>query len=83
MMTMLVIIYLTMCLYCNIFIRKCHAGRACVYDVVSKWNWSMDVRTHRLADVIERVIKPWDGVPECVPEVDCVDCSLWEMVEED
>jgi lipase ATG15 len=60
---------------------KCHSGRACVYDVASEWKWRPDIRKHRIPFVIEEVIKKWDGVPECVPEQDCVDCSHWEMVE--
>ncbi|RKP10225.1 alpha beta-hydrolase [Thamnocephalis sphaerospora] len=62
---------------------KCHSGRACVYDVVAEWGWRMDSRTHRITDVIEKVIKPWKDVPQCVPEEGCVDCGLWEMVGSD
>ncbi|KAF9112150.1 putative lipase atg15 [Mortierella sp. AM989] len=58
---------------------KCHTGRTCVYDPVGEDNWRVDVRTHRLADTIEGVLKVKD-VPRCSPETDCVDCALWEYL---
>ncbi|KAF9148074.1 putative lipase atg15 [Linnemannia schmuckeri] len=40
-------------------------------------NWKVDIRTHRLFDTIEGVIKVKE-VPSCKAEVDCKDCELWE-----
>ncbi|KAG0238367.1 putative lipase atg15 [Actinomortierella wolfii] len=59
---------------------KCHTGRTCVYDPVGEDNWRVDIRTHRLFDTIEGVLKP-RPVPECKVEKDCVDCSMWEYIE--
>ncbi|KAG0302383.1 putative lipase atg15 [Linnemannia gamsii] len=56
---------------------KCHTGRTCVYDPVTEDNWKVDIRTHRLFDTIEGVIKVKE-VPSCKAEVDCRDCELWE-----
>ncbi|KAI8048415.1 alpha beta-hydrolase [Syncephalis plumigaleata] len=61
---------------------KCHSGRSCVYDVTAKWGWKSDIRTHRITDVIEEVIKKWDDVPVCEPEEGCIDCGLWDMVDD-
>ncbi|KAF9348451.1 putative lipase atg15 [Mortierella sp. AD094] len=58
---------------------KCHTGRTCVYDPVGEDNWRVDIRTHRLADTIEGVLKVKD-VPKCSPQTDCVDCVLWEYL---
>ncbi|KAG0327202.1 putative lipase atg15 [Dissophora globulifera] len=55
---------------------KCHTGRICVYDPVKEDNWKVDIRTHRLFDTIEGVLKVKD-VPPCQPEDDCKDCELW------
>ncbi|KAG0057751.1 putative lipase atg15 [Gryganskiella cystojenkinii] len=59
---------------------KCHTGRSCVYDPVTEDNWKVDIRTHRLFDTIEGVLKVKD-VPVCKTETDCVDCELWEFTE--
>ncbi|KAF9415674.1 putative lipase atg15 [Podila epigama] len=59
---------------------KCHTGRTCVYDPVGEDNWRVDIRTHRLADTIEGVLKV-KSVPSCKQEVDCIDCPMWEFVE--
>ncbi|KAF9410116.1 putative lipase atg15 [Podila epigama] len=56
---------------------KCHTGRTCIYDPVTEDNWKVDIRTHRLFDTIEGVLKLKD-VPKCAPEKDCVDCEMWE-----
>lgn len=48
-----------------------------MYDPVTEDNWKVDIRTHRLFDTIEGVIKVKE-VPSCKAEVDCKDCELWE-----
>jgi putative lipase involved disintegration of autophagic bodies len=53
-----------------------------VYDTAGKWGWRQDVRTHRIGDVITQVLEAWeDGVPECVPDTDCEDCTAWEFTD--
>ncbi|KAL6305303.1 alpha/beta-hydrolase [Sparassis latifolia] len=70
---------------------RCHLGRSIVYDTVGKLGWRVDVATHRIAQVITKVIEAdldsgWvgeDGIEREVPiareEVDCVDCYKWEF----
>jgi len=58
-----------------------------VYDTVSNASWSVDVRTHGIVTVIEKVLsEPWGPsvevgreVPEAVAEDDCVECYSWEF----
>ncbi|OMH83722.1 putative lipase atg15 [Zancudomyces culisetae] len=65
---------------------KCHLGNSCMLGVAEKLNWRLDIRHHRITEVIEHVLLPWDRItnstslPECKPEVDCVDCGLWQYV---
>ncbi|KAF9395938.1 putative lipase atg15 [Podila verticillata] len=58
---------------------KCHTGRTCVYDTVGEDKWRVDIRSHRLLDVIEGVVKVKD-VPVCKQEVGCEDCKIWEFL---
>ena len=59
---------------------KCHLGQTIVYDTVSNLSWSVDIRTHTIATVIEKLLSgPWppsleDGreVPTPQSEDDCV-----------
>jgi putative lipase involved disintegration of autophagic bodies len=59
---------------------RCHLGLNIVYDTVSNLTWSVDIRTHSIANVIDRVLSlPWAPseeigrqVPEAVPQDDCV-----------
>ena len=61
---------------------KCHLGRSIVYDTVSNLSWSVDIRTHTIVNVIEKLLaSPWPPamevgreVPEAVAEDDCVVC---------
>ncbi|KAJ7757799.1 alpha/beta-hydrolase [Mycena maculata] len=65
---------------------RCHLGLSIVYDTVSNLSWSVDVRTHGIVNVIEKVLSiPWlpaveEGreVPEAHEEEDCVECYSWE-----
>ncbi|KAI8368751.1 Alpha/Beta hydrolase protein [Blakeslea trispora] len=59
---------------------RCHTGKVCVWDTVKDKNWRVDIRSHRVRDVIEGILlKPDDfSMPKCVPETDCADCSLWQ-----
>ncbi|CRG86785.1 hypothetical protein PISL3812_03797 [Talaromyces islandicus] len=56
----------------------CHAGSMCVYDTVEDKGWRVGIGTHRIKSVIKDVLKAYDEVPPCVPEVECYDCQLWK-----
>ncbi|KAI5474579.1 triacylglycerol lipase ATG15-like protein [Pseudohyphozyma bogoriensis] len=105
---------------------RCHSGRSIVYDTVGLLGWSVDIRTHRIASIIENLfVEDWGvpkkiaattrkglrgwgwwpgggggkeepeepedpnkggqhggrGVPDALPEVDCVDCFKWEYMD--
>ena len=59
---------------------KCHLGKSIVYDTVSNCSWTVDIRTHTIVNVIEKLLaSPWPPamdvgreVPEAVAEDDCV-----------
>ncbi|KAF8802495.1 alpha/beta-hydrolase [Phlegmacium glaucopus] len=67
----------------------CHLGKSIVYDTVSNFSWSVNVRTHSIQGVIDRLLSvPWPPsvekgreVPEANVEVDCVECYSWEFGE--
>ena len=64
---------------------KCHLGNQIIYDTVSNLSWSVDIRTHTIATVIEKLLaEPWppaleDGreVPLVTVEEDCVVSGLF------
>jgi len=74
---------------------RCHMGKSVIYDTVTKWNWSVDVRTHPIRVIIDKLLaEDWDvpqnlsdgsvvmrAVPEAKPEEDCVECYTWEYGE--
>ena len=59
---------------------KCHLGKSIIYDTVSELSWAVDIRTHTIVNVIEKLLaNPWPPsveagreVPEAKPEEDCV-----------
>ncbi|KAF9562000.1 alpha/beta-hydrolase [Agrocybe pediades] len=65
----------------------CHLGKTIVYDTVSNASWTVDIRTHGIVNVIEKLLaEPWPfsveqgrEVPEPVPQKDCVECFSWEF----
>ncbi|KAL1917533.1 uncharacterized protein VTP21DRAFT_3926 [Calcarisporiella thermophila] len=58
------------CYYSGFAIEsKCHSGKVCVYDTVKEEGWRLDIRSHRIGDVIERVLKRYEPRP-CVVEED-------------
>lgn len=69
---------------------KCHLGQTILYDTVSNLSWGVDVRTHTIATVIEKLLSgPWppaleDGreVPKAASESDCVvsGCSVTKLI---
>jgi len=60
--------------------RRCHTGKTIVYDTVSNLSWSVDIRSHGIVNVIEKVLgEPWlpsldigREVPEPVPQDNCI-----------
>ncbi|KAJ3720828.1 alpha/beta-hydrolase [Lentinula guzmanii] len=66
---------------------RCHLGKSIIYDTVSNSSWSVDVRTHGIVAVIEKVLSdPWPPsveigreVPEAIYEEDCVECYSWDF----
>lgn len=61
---------------------RCHLGKTIVYDTVSNLSWSVDLRSHPVANMIETILAdPWPPaeelgreVPEAVPQDD--DCVV-------
>ena len=61
---------------------RCHLGKTIVYDTVSNLSWSVDLRSHPIANMIETILAdPWPPaeelgreVPEAVPQGD--DCVV-------
>ncbi|KAF8437532.1 Alpha/Beta hydrolase protein [Boletus edulis BED1] len=35
---------------------RCHLGKVALYDTVTKLKWAVDIRTHSIRDVIERIL---------------------------
>ncbi|KAJ1937212.1 putative lipase atg15, partial [Linderina macrospora] len=69
---------------------KCHNGRLMVFDTVARRDWRLDIRHHRINEVIYMVFEPWglydseESLPTLEPEDnDCVDCGLWQFVDDD
>ncbi|KAJ1837840.1 putative lipase atg15, partial [Coemansia sp. RSA 2703] len=68
---------------------RCHNGRQLVFDTVERRDWRLDIRHHRINEVIYLVIEPWGiGDPEeRFPELrfenaKCKDCGLWNFINE-
>lgn len=46
---------------------KCHTGKTILYDTVTVKGWSVDVRTHRIGEIINKVLAdPWPVDKEVV-----------------
>lgn len=62
---------------------RCHTGKVCVWDTVKDNGWRVDIRSHRVRDVIENILKKPEEfpLPNCAPEEDCEDCGLWEYYD--
>lgn len=63
---------------------RCHTGKVCVWDTVRDKGWRVDIRSHRVRDVIDGILlKPEEfPMPICEEEKDCDDCGLWEYFDE-
>ena len=57
----------------------CHLGRSIIYDTVGELRWSVDIRTHGIAVVIDKVLTMSSDVPEPAPEDDCIVGSLFYL----
>jgi putative lipase involved disintegration of autophagic bodies len=67
---------------------RCHLGRVIRYDTVTKLGWAVDIRTHGIAQIVEKLLgEDWEPaleggkgreVPDFFEEEDCVDCFNWE-----
>ncbi|KAG1865399.1 Alpha/Beta hydrolase protein [Suillus subluteus] len=67
---------------------RCHLGKVIRYDTVTHLRWSVDVRTHSIVQIIDRLLnEDWTQEGQegrTVPEAkadgeDCVDCFNWEF----
>ncbi|KAJ2719337.1 putative lipase atg15 [Coemansia sp. Benny D115] len=68
---------------------KCHTGRQLVFDTVKYRDWRLDIRHHRINEVIYLVIESWGRMDpdETFPLLtaeskDCSDCGLWNFVND-
>lgn len=64
---------------------RCHTGKICVWDTVNDHEWRVDIRSHRVQDVIENILKKPDefDMPKCESEgEDCQDCGLWNFFDD-
>lgn len=49
---------------------SCHFGNVIEYDTVTNLSWSVDVRTHAIAQVVDKVLsEPWAAANELGLEV--------------
>lgn len=67
---------------------RCHLGKSIVYDTVSNLSWAVDIRTHGIVNVVEKLLaEPWlpseeigREVPEAASEDDCEgECFSWDF----
>ncbi|KAG2131266.1 Alpha/Beta hydrolase protein [Suillus bovinus] len=65
---------------------RCHLGKVIRYDTVTHLGWSVDVRTHSIVHIIDRLLsEDWTQEGDrTVPEAkadgeDCIDCFNWEF----
>jgi hypothetical protein len=61
---------------------RCHQGKKRLYDTVTRYGWSQDVRTHRIGVIIDRLLSSdWEegrGVPAETEDGD--DCDVSSFV---
>jgi lipase ATG15 len=63
---------------------RCHTGKVCVWDTVKDHGWRVNVAYHRIATVIESILKKPEEfpVPVCKVEANCDDCGLWTFFDD-
>lgn len=67
-------------MYVVCVLDSCHLGNIIEYDTVTNLSWSVDVRTHAVAKVIDKILsEPWAAaealgleVPPIMRQDDCV-----------
>jgi hypothetical protein len=67
-----------------VLVCSCHLGNIIEYDTVTNLSWSVDVRTHSIAQIVDRVLsEPWGPANELGFEVpplkrqdDCLVCRI-------
>ncbi len=43
---------------------RCHMGQSIIYDTVGKLGWAVDIRTHRINNLIDRIlVEDWESAP--------------------
>ena len=65
---------------CTPTYARCHLGKSIIYDTVTNASWAVDIRTHVIVAIIEKLLsKPWPPsqeigreVPEPIAEDDCI-----------
>jgi putative lipase involved disintegration of autophagic bodies len=51
-------------------LRSCHLGNIIEYDTVTNLSWSVDLRTHAIAQVVDKILsQPWAAAEELGREV--------------
>ena len=41
-------------------VPRCHLGQSIVYDTVTNLSWTVDIRTHGIANIVEKLLsEPW------------------------
>lgn len=56
-----------------------------MWDTVNDNGWRIDIRSHRIIDVIENILKKPEEefpLPDCHPELECTDCGLWDYPDD-
>ncbi|CAO3599825.1 unnamed protein product [Absidia cylindrospora] len=63
---------------------RCHSGKACVWDTVNEHGWKVDVRSHQIGNVIDKILLDPENfpLPRCMEQQDCIDCALWKYPDD-
>lgn len=56
----------------------------CVWDTVKNNGWGVDIKSHRIKELIEKILMNPQGfpLPDCIEETDCQDCSDWSYYDQ-
>lgn len=63
---------------------RCHTGKVCVWDTVKDNGWRVNIAYHRIATIIESILKnPTEfPLPKCKVQTDCDECGLWTFKDD-
>ncbi|WVF67139.1 hypothetical protein IAT40_001884 [Kwoniella sp. CBS 6097] len=63
---------------------KCHTGQTIMYDTVTVKGWSVDIRTHRIGEIINKVlVDPWpEAEPPKKPQSQSDEVSAFENAKQ-